>query len=73
MSNLNPISNVTGNMTQSGNGIAFGMRASGVYAPSVMELPCSVAGAVTTGVTPQRHADVAFEHDQGTLVWSPPT
>ena len=61
MSNLNP--NIT--MTQAGNGIAFGMRASGAYAM----LPCSLAGASTQ----KRHVDVAFEHNQGTLVWSPPT
>lgn len=65
-------------MTQTGNGIAFGMRASGAYAmPSRSDacamLPCSDAGFVTDGATPKRHADVAFEHPQGTLVWSPPT
>lgn len=61
MSNMNP-----NTMTQSGNGIAFGMRASGAYAM----LPCSVA----TGLpTQKRHVDVAFEHNPGTFVWSPPT
>lgn len=67
------IPNLNATMTQAGNGIAFGMRASDGYAQSVMELPCSFAGAVVNGPTWKRHADVAIEHDQGTLVWSPPT
>ncbi len=65
MSNLNP-----NTMMQSGNGIAFGMRASGAYAM----LPCSVAtDSVIYGPTQKRHVDVAFEHNPGTFVWSPPT
>ena len=65
-------SNLT--MTQTGNGVAFGMPASGAYAQSVVEIPCSAAtGAVIDGATPKRAADVAFEHHPGTPVWSPPT
>jgi hypothetical protein len=59
------MANITVNptMTWSGDGIA--VPASGAYAM----LPCSHAGQPT----PKRHADVAFERNQGTSVWSPPT
>jgi hypothetical protein len=63
---MNTNANVT--MTQSGNGIAFGLRASGAYAMR----PCALFGIFTDGPTHKRHVDVATEH-QGTLVWSPPT
>lgn len=69
MSNMNPSITMTDTMTQSGNGIAFGMRASGAYAM----LPCSFADSAIDGATQKRHVDVAFEHNPGTLGWSPPT
>ncbi len=73
--NNNDFSNAGVTTTQTGiaSAIAFGMRASGAYAPAATELPCSFAGSAMGGTTPVRHADRAKKHNPGTLAWSPPT